>query len=270
MDNDSSYYVYVYIDPRNHEEFYYGHGKGARKDAHLTDRSDTDKTRRIAEITAEGLTPLIRVIARGLTKEEALLVEKTLLWKLGKWTTNIATGHFARKFRPQNTLHKKLFGYDFDHGVYYFNVGECDFRNWDDWYRFGFISAGWGTKYRDCIKSLDEGDIVVAYLSKRGYVGVGRVKAVAARIRDIKVDGIRLLRQPLIAPNADHDLEDDELCEYVCLVQWIRKVPREKAKWKPKSGLFTTPQIKASLESQKKTISFVESEFDISFDRLAK
>ena len=25
------YYVYVYIDPRNHEEFYYGKGKGSRQ-----------------------------------------------------------------------------------------------------------------------------------------------------------------------------------------------------------------------------------------------
>lgn len=31
----SDYYVYVYIDPRNYEEFYYGKGKGNRKDAHL-------------------------------------------------------------------------------------------------------------------------------------------------------------------------------------------------------------------------------------------
>lgn len=29
------YYVYVYIDPRNYEEFYYGKGKGSRKNAHL-------------------------------------------------------------------------------------------------------------------------------------------------------------------------------------------------------------------------------------------
>jgi len=27
----NNYYVYVYIDPRNHEEFYYGKGKGSRK-----------------------------------------------------------------------------------------------------------------------------------------------------------------------------------------------------------------------------------------------
>ena len=31
------YYVYVYIDPRNLEEFYYGNGTGARSHAHLQD-----------------------------------------------------------------------------------------------------------------------------------------------------------------------------------------------------------------------------------------
>ena len=28
----SQYYVYVYIDPRNFEEFYFGKGKGSRKE----------------------------------------------------------------------------------------------------------------------------------------------------------------------------------------------------------------------------------------------
>ena len=84
------YYVYVYIDPRNFEEFYYGKGKGDRKDAHLGDTSDTEKANRIAKIKKAGLQPIIRVIARGLKEDEALLVEKTLLWKLGRLTTNIA------------------------------------------------------------------------------------------------------------------------------------------------------------------------------------
>lgn len=109
----SDYYVYVYIDPRNFEEFYYGKGCGSRKDAHLLEESDSAKSRRIQEIKREGLTPIIRVIARSLTETEALLIEKTLLWKLGKLTTNIATGHFAEKFRPDSTLHKDLFGFDF-------------------------------------------------------------------------------------------------------------------------------------------------------------
>jgi hypothetical protein len=114
----ADYYVYVYIDPRNYEEFYYGKGRGSRKGAHLKDTSDNDKARRIAEIRAEGLDPIIRVIARQLTESESLLVEKTLLWKLGKWTTNIATGHFADKFRPHNALHKELSGFDFQKSLY--------------------------------------------------------------------------------------------------------------------------------------------------------
>src|SRR3989344_839841 len=109
----NDYYVYVYIDPRNHEEFYYGKGSGSRKSAHLEDESDSEKAKRISEIQKEGLSPLIRVIARGLSESEAFLIEKTLLWKLGKGTTNIATGHFSEKFRPQNTLHKELSGFDF-------------------------------------------------------------------------------------------------------------------------------------------------------------
>jgi len=44
----SDYYVYVYIDPRNFEEFYYGKGCGSRKDAHLLEQSDSPKSRRIA------------------------------------------------------------------------------------------------------------------------------------------------------------------------------------------------------------------------------
>ena len=36
---EMEFYVYVYIDPRNFEEFYYGKGKGNRKVAHLSDDS---------------------------------------------------------------------------------------------------------------------------------------------------------------------------------------------------------------------------------------
>ena len=70
----NDYYVYVYIDPRNFEEFYYGKGRGSRKNAHLEDESDTQKAKRIAAIKKDGLEPIIRVIARGLTEQEALLV----------------------------------------------------------------------------------------------------------------------------------------------------------------------------------------------------
>src|SRR5438445_8913238 len=99
----NDYYVYVYIDPRNNEEFYYGKGTGSRKEMHLPNEMGTGIERRISEIKKEGLNPVIRVIARGLSEDQAFLVEKTLLWKLGKWTENVATGNFADKFRPPDT-----------------------------------------------------------------------------------------------------------------------------------------------------------------------
>lgn len=103
--NNSNYYVYVYIDPRNFEEFYYGKGKENRKEAHIHDVSDSEKVNRIKDIGKAGLSPIIKVIAKDLTEHEAFLVEKTLIWKLGKTLTNISSGHFSEKFRPHNTMH---------------------------------------------------------------------------------------------------------------------------------------------------------------------
>ena len=257
------YYVYVYIDPRTHEVFYYGKGVGSRKDAHLDDRSDSDKAKRIAEIKKEDLTPIVRVIARGLSEAEALLVEKTLLWKLGKWTTNIATGHFADKFRPHNTLHKELSGFDFRNGLYYYNVGEGIHRNWDDYVEFGFISAGQGTRWRDAMLGFKEGDVFAAYLKRHGFVGVGRILSWARRIREVKIKGRALLELPLRCRNMDDNCDDAERSEYVCLVEWLASVPREQAKRRAAPKLYTTAHVRASLDGQPETVKFLEQEFKV-------
>jgi len=63
------YYVYVYIDPRNHEEFYYGKGRGSRMNAHLRqEEADTEKTKRIEQIRKAGSEPRIKVIATNLPR----------------------------------------------------------------------------------------------------------------------------------------------------------------------------------------------------------
>ena len=100
----NDYYVYVYMDPRTYEEFYFGKGRGNRKNDHLSDNTDSKKTRQIADIRKEGLDPVIRVIAANLTEYDALLIEKTLLWKLGRTLTNKSSGHYANKFRPKNNI----------------------------------------------------------------------------------------------------------------------------------------------------------------------
>jgi hypothetical protein len=256
------YYVYVYIDPRNHEEFYYGKGQGSRKDAHLHDPSKSSKTKRIKEIKNEGLEPIVRVIARGLSESEALLVEKTLLWKLGKWTTNIASGHFARKFRPHNALHKKLVGFDFQLGLYYYNVGEGKHRNWDDYRKFSFISAGQGERWGRAMRGFNVGDDFVAYLSRFGFVGVGRIISEAKMIRDVHVNGKPLLSLPLVCRKMSQSCGSIRKSEYVCLVKWYKSVPRSKARSVHHKGLFTPQKVRATLQDPK-TIKFLESKFNV-------
>jgi len=263
MKKDRDYYVYVYIDPRNYEEFYYGKGKGSRKDAHLGDSSDSTKVKRINEIKREGLTPIIRVIARGLTDYEALLTEKTLLWKLGKWTTNVATGHFADKFRPRNTLHKELSGFDYRNSIYYYNVGEGPHRNWDDYVEFGFISAGQGTRWRDAMLGFSPGDVFAAYLKRYGFVGIGKIKTKAKMIREVAIAEKPLLSLPLRCRNMGDNCDNSDLSEYVCIVDWKKTLPRDKAKWRASPKLYTTTHVRASLDGQPDTIRFLEDEFDV-------
>jgi uncharacterized protein len=263
---DRPYYVYVYIDPRNFEEFYYGKGKGSRKLAHLSDGNDSEKVRRIRAIAAEGLQPIIKTVAAGLTEAEAHLIETTLIWRLGRTLTNQAAGKFTSLFRPQNSLHKNLSGFDFQNGIYYFNVGEGPYRNWDDCRKHGFVSAGAGAQWRDQILDIAEGDVLVAYLKGHGYVGVGRVTHPARPYLEFRVDRKLLHDAGLVAPGMTTHAADPDRCEYPIAVEWIQSVPREQAKWQRKAGLFTTQLVKASLDGQPETLRFVEAQFGVKLD----
>jgi hypothetical protein len=263
MTATDDYYVYVLIDPRNYEEFYFGKGKGSRKDAHLRDTTDSEKARRIVAVRKAGQYPIIRVIARGLSEHDAFLVEKTLLWKLGKLLTNVSSGNFSEKFRPHNTLHQRLAGFDFRRGIYYYNVGEGEHRDWDDYVQFGFISAGQGARWRDAMRGFNEGDVIAAYLKGRGFVGIGKLTSHARPIREVTMKGKPLLSHDLHCKNMADNVNSDKLCEYVATVKWLRTVDRANAKWEQKAGLYTTTHVRASLDGQPDTIKFLSHEFDV-------
>jgi len=264
---NNNYYVYVYIDPRNLEEFYYGKGKGNRKESHLTDNSDTEKSKIIKSIQKEELEPIIKVIAKDLTEKEAFLIEKTLIWKLGKGLSNISSGHFADKFRPHNTLHQSLNGFDYENGLYYVNVGEGETRCWEDCHKYGFMTAGQAPKWSDPIRTLNPGDVVVAYLKGKGYMGIGKVKEKAKKVMDFRYKNKSLKDYDLVQPSIFKN-STNKNSEYLVKIDWIKSVPANEAKWKANSKLFTTQLIKASLEKQINTIQFLEKEFDICFDEL--
>ncbi len=265
------YYVYVYIDPRNYEEFYYGKGKGNRKESHLKDDSDSEKAQRIKAIQKEGLHPIIRVIAKDLTEREAFLIEKTLIWKLGRNLTNKSSGHFANKFRPHMTMYRDdLPEFDFKNGIYYLNVGEGKNleRSWNDSVKYGFIAAGQDKKWSAPLKTFNKGDIVVAYIKNYGYVGVGKVINTAIPIKDFKYKDKHLSECTLESTALFRNVDDKDRCDYVVGIEWKKTVTRENAKWKAKSGLFTTQLIKATLNNQPKTLEYIQSEFEINFSKI--
>lgn len=266
-ESKAEYYVYVYIDPRNFEEFYYGKGKANRKYAHLNDNSDSEKTRRIKAIQQSGVSPIIKVIAKELTEKEAFLIEKTLIWKLGKNLTNQSSGHFAEKFRPHDTMHLDLAHFDFENGLYYVNIGEGEHRSWDDCKKHGFLSAGQHTKYSDPIRKLMKGDIVAAYLKGYGYVGIGRVIEQAVRVNDFKIKG-KSLNTLNLKTLGIYDNCESEKSEFLVKIDWVESVDKKNAKWKSKEDIFSSQLIKASLQGQPKTIGFLEKEFDINFNEL--
>jgi phage gp29-like protein len=157
-------------------------------------------------------------------------------------------------------------GFDFKNGIYYVNVGQdaTDERVWEDCRKYGFLAAGQDKKWSDQIRTLNKDDIVVAYLKNHGYVGVGRVihKAVPAKdfiYKDKKISELPLMSKGLLRN------KDNEKCDYLVSVSWLKTVPQEQAYWKSKSGLFTTQLVKASLQDQPKTIDFLREVFEITF-----
>ena len=262
--SDRRYYVYVYIDPRNFEEFYYGKGQGSRRLAHLEDTSDSEKVRRIQDIKKEGLTPVIKTVAAGLTESEAHLIETTLIWRLGRSLTNKAAGRYASLFRPQNTMHKQLSGYDFQNAIYYFNVGEgSDHRIWEDCFSLGYLSAGGGPRWRDQVLDIMPGDVLVAYLKGHGFVGVAQVREGPRPYLDVRIRGRLIHELAASSSGMQRSSDDKNMCEYPILVDWLKAVPRSEAKWKSKFGLYTTQHVKASLDNQPKTLRFVEESFGL-------
>ena len=172
---------------------------------------------------------------------------------------------FASKFRPQNTLHKELPGFDFKHAIHLVNVGQGVHRCWADSRQYGFLSAGQQRKYSKQLDGLHPGDVVVAYLKKHGYVGVGIVEDGPVRVRDFRWKRKPLNQCKLRQPNIYENSEDADNSEHLVKVRWKETVDADAAKWKPKAGLFTTQLVRASLTKQTKTLKFIESEFGVRF-----
>ena len=223
------YYVYVYIDPRNLEEFYYGKGTGSRSHAHLQDAGDSVRVARIKAIQKEGLEPTIRIIARGLTSEEALMVETALIWKLGRTLTNVASGRYVGGFghpiRSTRDSRVSTSRTAFTTST----LARARPASGPIASGSAFLPPAAIQKWSDPLRGLEEGDVVVAYLKGAGYVGVGVVRSSALPYATYRINGKALAEYELVEPNIGHDASDLAICEYIVAVEWMATVDRSTA-----------------------------------------
>lgn len=85
-----NYYVYIYINPlKDNEPFYVGKGKLYRKNSHLNEtNSNTHNPHKYHTIQkikrATSNDPPIKIFRSNLTNEEAIQIERGLIWAFGR------------------------------------------------------------------------------------------------------------------------------------------------------------------------------------------
>lgn len=155
-------------------------------------------------------------------------------------------------------------------------------RQWSACVAYNFVSAGQHPKYSRPLKKLIKGDIIAAFISGLGYVGIGIIEEEAVPITsflfagktfaDLTIDA-RFISGKLINNETVPQLPflrktlfrnaGNEDAEYVARVHWLKTVSRENAYWKRRSGLFANPSIQCSLRKQPRTIRFLEESFNV-------
>lgn len=91
---DRSYYVYVYVDPRDGEPFYVGKGKNGRAWDHVREfkkgkvHPNTLFYSKLNKLFKNGLEPEVEIYADGLTEDDALGIEASLIEHYGRKYSN--------------------------------------------------------------------------------------------------------------------------------------------------------------------------------------
>lgn len=122
-----------------------------------------------------------------------------------------------------------------DQKSWFFNIGDVGETpySWDDSKCYSFICAGGGQRYRRIMEGLKVEDVIYAYSSGSGYVGIGTVtkKAQPFRVATLNDEQTRLLdlyqsNQLLGNYNAT---QDEDKCDWIVLVQWDVVVDKRQA-----------------------------------------
>jgi hypothetical protein len=110
--------------------------------------------------------------------------------------------------------------------IYFANCGDGPNRKWQDCARLGFMAAGQGKiqgtqpgYFSNQLRKLRVGDILAAYFTAKGYVGIGRV---TTEIMDIDN---AILNKEIVTPKMFtgdmFENADNEYKERLVAVEWI-------------------------------------------------
>jgi hypothetical protein len=150
-------------------------------------------------------------------------------------------------------------------------VDALRYRCWEDFKRFGFLSAGHNAPPGEAIRRMRPGDVVYAFSPPRGYFAKGAVTSAAVRPREFIVRGPFVHLQDG-SPAGDtspldklytkrsflRDDQDSDLSELVVGVNWQVTFPRRKARMA--AGL-QIPQTAADELVDVETARFLASAF---------
>jgi len=145
-------------------------------------------------------------------------------------------------------------------GYWFINVGEGEYRNWDDNRKYNFISAGQGQKYSGPLKKLKIGDKIFAYMKGLGYVGYGEVTRETTPINEFEINGNKIINKPLKAPKATENSDDIDMSEWLVGIKWYKTFNRNNAQFF--KHIFANQNIVCKLRDQQ-TIEFLLDKFEV-------
>ena len=156
--------------------------------------------------------------------------------------------------------------------IMYYCDGEGPCRNFDDYIEYSFISGGQKREktnyhFSDEIKRLKKGMYFFAYHRKEknqkcGYIGFGKVLEDPVPIEQFSIDGKKLYDLPLKQPGIKKNYDNDA-CEWIAKVEWIKTVDRENAYYY--SGIFVSRNTvcKIDRKKHKETLDFLFDKFGL-------
>ena len=144
-------------------------------------------------------------------------------------------------------------------GFKYVNTGITDEndREWELNRKYGFISAGGGSRWINAIKRLRKGDKIIAHIKKKGYVGYGIVEEEAVLVKNFIYEG-----KPIVDCLPDKhswkETKDPLKDEWLAKVKWIKTFEENDAKWF--KGAFANQNVVCEIRDEE-TVEFVRKEF---------